>query len=90
MNIERRDDDMETRIGIGGSPVLDVYRSEGTAPRPVIDERIARLQAEAATERLAGPREGLRQHVGHALMALGRTIHGLEPEQPVRPALDTW
>ena len=81
---------METRIGIGGSPVLDVYWSEGTAPRPVIDERIARLQAEAAAERLAGQREGLRQHVGHALMALGRTIHGLEPEQPIRPALDPW
>ena len=41
-------------------------------------------------ERVAGAREGLRQHVGHALMTLGRAIHGLEPEQPARPALDAW
>ena len=81
---------METRIGIGGSPALDLCWSGGTAPRIVIDERIASLQAEAAAERLAGRREGLRQHVGHALMALGRMIHGLEPERPIRPALDTW
>jgi hypothetical protein len=53
-----------------------------------IDYRINRLQAEAASERLAGPRDGLRQHLGHALMALGRAIHGIEAEHAVRPALD--
>lgn len=53
-----------------------------------IDYRISRLQAEAAIERLAGPRDGLRQHLGHALMALGRAIHGLEAEHAARPALD--
>jgi hypothetical protein len=81
---------METKVGLGGSPALGTYWSGGTAPHPVIDERIAGLQAEAAAERLAGRREGLRQHVGHALMALGRAIHGLEPDQPIRRALDTW
>jgi len=81
---------METRIGIGGSPALNVYSSDETVLRFVVAERAARRQAEASTERLAGPREGMRQRLGHALMALGRAIHGLEPDQPVRPALDTW
>jgi hypothetical protein len=53
-----------------------------------IDFRMRRLEAEADRERLAGPREGLRQHLGHALMALGRAIHGIESEHARRPALD--
>ena len=47
-----------------------------------------RRAGEAHTERLAGAREGPRQHVGHALMALGRAIHGIERERAGRPALD--
>jgi hypothetical protein len=53
-----------------------------------IDFRMRRLEAETCRERLAGPRDGIRQHVGHALMALGRAIHGIEPEHTSRPALD--
>jgi len=52
------------------------------------DYRIKRLLDEAAGERLAGPRDGLRQHVGHTLMALGRAVHGIEPEHTVRPLRD--
>lgn len=81
---------METRVGLGGSPAMNVFSSDETVLRLVVDERAARLRADAAAERLAGPREGMRQHLGHALMALGRAIHGLEPEQPARPALDAW
>lgn len=53
-----------------------------------IDYRARRLEAEAARERLAGHRDGVRQHLGHALMALGRAIHGIEAERAARPALD--
>ena len=53
-----------------------------------IEYRIGRLLDEAADERLVGPRDGLRQHVGLALMALGRAIHGIEPEHGGRRVLD--
>lgn len=70
-------------------PAGSIFTGEGmTAMRDEIDFRMQRLQAEAASERLATPHEGLRQHVGHALMAVGRFVHGLEPEQGGRPALD--
>jgi hypothetical protein len=78
MTIERKDEEMRTKDWLGCSPVTCAE----------IDYRIQRLQAEAASERLAGPRDGIRQHVGHALMALGRAIHGLEEERAARPALD--
>ena len=45
-----------------------------------------RLAGEAHGERLAGSRDGLRHRVGHALIALGRAIHGIEPEHGARPA----
>ncbi len=53
-----------------------------------IDYRIGRLLDEAANERLAPRRDGVRQRVGHALMALGQAIHGIEPEQTERRLLD--
>lgn len=81
---------METRIGLGASPALNVFSDESHLTSLDIRDRVARRQAEAAGERLARSRDGLRQHLGRALMALGRAIHGLEPDQPIRPALDTW
>jgi len=78
MTIERRDDEMQTTSWLGFSPVRSAE----------IDYRTGRFQAEAAGERLAGPRDGIRQHLGHALMALGRAIHGIEAEHAARPALD--
>ncbi len=50
--------------------------------------RAGRLLAEAARDHAVGRRPGLRHHVGHAIIALGRAIHGLEVETPARPALD--
>ena len=43
------------------------------------DYRIKRLLDDAASERLRGPRDGVRQRLGHALIALGR-----------RPTPDGW
>ena len=57
-----------------------------------IEFRRERLAAEAARERLVGEHEGLRRWIGHRLMALGRAIHGLEPDPSggsARPALRT-
>jgi hypothetical protein len=81
---------METRVGLGGSPAMNIFSSDPAVMRIPVDDRIRHLRADACGERVAGAREGLRQHVGHALMTLGRAIHGLEPEQPARPALDAW
>lgn len=53
-----------------------------------IEFRMRRLEAEADRERLAARRDGVRHHLGHALMALGRAIHGIEAERPTRHALD--
>jgi hypothetical protein len=75
-----------TRTGL--APAGSIFTGEGmTTMSDEIDFRMRRLQAEAASERMAPPREGLRQHLGHALMELGRVIHGLEPDQPTKPAL---
>jgi hypothetical protein len=81
---------MQTKGRIGASPTATTsFTGQGmTTMCTEIDFRMRRLEAEADRERLAGPREGLRQHLGHALMALGRAIHGIEPERAPRPALD--
>ena len=76
MNIERRDDDMQTKDWLGCSPVK--YAE--------IEYRTKRLQDEAASERLAGPRDGRRQHLGRAFMAVGRAIQGIEAGNATRPA----
>ncbi|HSW41199.1 MAG TPA: hypothetical protein VLM76_01675 [Patescibacteria group bacterium] len=90
MIIERRDDAMHTKGRLGASPTAAaVSVGEGlTTMSNEIDFRMRRLLIEAERERLAGRREGVRQHLGHALMALGRAIHGIEVEHPARPALD--
>jgi len=79
---------MHTNDRLGASPTA-IFTGEGmTTMSHEIDFRMRRLQAEADRERLATGRDGVRQHVGHALMALGRAIHGLEQEPAGRPALD--
>jgi hypothetical protein len=90
MCIELKDDDMQTRDRFGApSTTSTTLAGEGmTTMCSEIDFRMRRLEAEAYRERLAGPRDGLRQHLGHALMALGRAIHGVEPQHASRPALD--
>jgi hypothetical protein len=90
MTIERRDDTMQTSHGLGPSPTRTViFTGESmNVTGHEIDFRMRRLQAEARRERLAVQRDGVRQHVGHALMAMGRAIHGIEPEQVSRPVLD--
>ncbi len=78
---------MQTTIGSGIPPAGSIFTGEGSAVSAEIDVRIERLANEARRERERGPRDGLRQHVGHALMNLGRTIHGMEPEHPAEHAL---
>jgi hypothetical protein len=90
MIIERRDDEMHLNDGLSSSPTRTaIFTGEGmNAMGHEIDFRMRRLAAEAGRERLAVRRDGVRQHVGHALMALGRAIHGIETEHVSRPALD--
>jgi hypothetical protein len=38
-----------------------------------------RLAGETNRARRAGRRDGIRQHVGHGLIALGMVIHGGQP-----------
>jgi hypothetical protein len=79
---------MHTTIGRSVVPSGGIFTGEGmTAVSDEIDYRMQQLMVEAEHERLAGPREGLRQHIGHALMAIGRTVHGPEVEAAARPAL---
>ena len=81
---------MQTNGGLGASPSrTQIFTGEGmNAMGHEIDFRMRRLESEAGRERLAVRRHGARQHVGHALMALGRAIHGIEREHASRPALD--
>ena len=81
---------MQPNDGLSPSPTRTaIFTGEGmNAMGHEIDFRMRRLEAEAGRERLAVPRDGIRQHVGHALMALGRAIHGIETEHVSRPALD--
>jgi hypothetical protein len=78
---------MQTKIGSGLAPTGSIFTGEGTAMSDEIDFRMRRLASEAHRERLAGRRDGPRQLIGHALMALGRAIHGIEPDHSARPAL---
>lgn len=81
---------MQTKDSLGASPTATIIFTGGglTTMSNEIDFRMRRLAAEADRERLAGRREGVRQRLGHALMALGRAIHGLEPEHAARRSLD--
>lgn len=79
--IEQGDDEMHTTSGLLASTGMVIFSGEGSVTTTEIDYRMGHLAGQAARERLAGPREGVRQAVGHALIALGRAIHGLEPER---------
>jgi hypothetical protein len=88
MGIELKDDEMQTRDRFGAPSTTDTFAGEGmTTLCNEIDFRMRRLEDEAHRERLVGPRDGVRQHLGHALMALGRAIHGIEPESATQPEL---
>jgi hypothetical protein len=80
---------MQTRDRCGApSTTTTTFAGKGmTTMCSEIDFRMRRLEAEANCERLAGPRDGIRQHLGHALIALGRAIHGIETENATRPEL---
>lgn len=81
---------MQTKGRLGASPTdATSFRGEGmNAMSHEIEFRMRRLQGEAERERLAPRRDGLRHRLGHALMALGQTIHGIEAERPARQSLD--
>jgi hypothetical protein len=96
MSIERRVDEMQTRIATTCSPPVPILSGQVAGmTSSETDYRRDRLAAEAAEERLAAaarddgpaPRDSLRQRVGHALMAAGRAIHGMEPESAPRQSL---
>ncbi len=78
---------MQPTMRSGVMPAGSIFTGEASAVAGEIEFRMARLAHEAGREHLAAPREGLRQRIGHALMALGRVVHGLEPEQTAKPAL---
>lgn len=68
---------------------IALYAGDGMrATGAEADFRAQRLLAEAARDHAGERRPGLRHHVGHAIIAIGRAIHGLEVESPARPALD--
>jgi hypothetical protein len=77
---------MQTTIRSGGWPG-ERWINHGAMPLACVEVeyRTQRLLAQADAERLVGRRDGLRQRLGHALIALGRTIHGVELE-PARRA----
>ncbi len=81
---------MTTRAG-GGSGVVpagSIFTGEGmTTLSDEVAFRMRRLAAEADRERLRGHHDGMRHRLGHALMALGRSVHGIEPDHATRPAL---
>ena len=81
---------MQPNDGLSPSPTRTaIFTGEGmNAMGHEIDFRMRRLETEAGRERLVVRRDGVRQHVGHALMALGRVIHGIESEPVSRRALD--
>ncbi len=85
---------MQTTIRLGAPPTtptstITLYAGDGMHTTGAeIDFRMRRLAAEAQHERSTRSRDGLRRTVGHSLIALGRAIHGLEPDPPARrPAL---
>lgn len=52
-----------------------------------VEYRMRRLLDEAACERLIAHRPGLREHLGRALIAIGRSISESEPAPRSRSAL---
>jgi hypothetical protein len=95
MDIERRDDKMQTNGGLSAPlAATPILMGEGTnTMSSEIEFRMRRLEGEADRARLGGRHEGIswrraiREPLGHALMALGRAIHGIDAEPSSRPAL---
>ena len=87
MKIEQKEDEMQTLAGSMITPAGAIFSGEATAMHQEIGHRMSRLLDEARRERLAAGHAGLRQSVGHAIIALGRAIHGLEPEPRSRTAI---
>lgn len=81
---------MQTKTGFA-SPPNAPWINEGALPMTCyeVQYRMQRLLDEAASEQLVAGRAGVRQHLGHALMTLGRAIHGVEPGQQSQSALQT-
>lgn len=90
MIIEQGDDEMQTKDRLGLPPTaIAIFTGEGmTIMSDEIEFRMRRLAAEADHARLATQRDGVRQRLGHGLMALGRVVHGIEAEHATRRALD--
>ena len=96
--IEQGEDTMQTHLRsdrLRTTTTSTMARDTGDGMRATGAEaafRSERLLAEAARDHAVEPRPGLRRHVrhqvGHAIVAIGRAIHGLEVEPPARRALD--
>ncbi len=87
MSIERGNDEMQTTKKDRGQTTRIFTGEAGSLLGDAVDVRARRLLAEAVHERQAGHRHGLRHRLGHALIALGRSIHGMEPEHATRSAV---
>jgi hypothetical protein len=100
--IEQGEDRMRTNLRSGQlrttpTSTIALYLGDGLrATGAEASFRAERLLAEAARDQAADRRPGLRRHLGHAIMAVGRAviaighaIYGHEVEAPARPALDT-
>jgi hypothetical protein len=85
MQTNRRSDQLRTTT----TSTMALYVGDGMrATGAEADYHAGRLLAEAARDHAGEHRPGLRHHVGHAVIAIGRAIHGLDVEPPARPALD--
>jgi hypothetical protein len=83
MQTNRRPDHLRATASTIALYAGDGFRATGAEA----DFHAGRLLAEAARDHARVGRPGLRHRVGHALIALGREIHGLEAETTARPAL---
>ena len=94
MTIEQGGDEMQTYFRpdtprTTTTSTLALYTGDGMrASGAEVDFHANRLLVEAAQQHAAPRREGMRQALGHAIIAIGNAIHGLEPEPPARRALD--
>jgi hypothetical protein len=92
--IEQGADQMQTnlrsdQLRTTATSTMPLYVGDGMrATGAEADFRASRLLAEAARDHAVQHGPGLRHRVGHAIIAIGRAIHGLEVEAPARPALD--
>ena len=94
MNIEQGGDEMHTYVQPNAprtttTSTMALYAGDGMrAAGAEVDFHANRLLVEAAQVHAAPRRDGMRQVLGHAIIAIGRAIHGLEVEPPARRALD--